>query len=192
MVSWSTNTPVWCGDSMIGPGLLASSRLDIIPATVDLYRLELDYREGLALALDAEVPAEWPPEQVTREVIEEFITRIEAEPGRMSGFYWVLRGDRNQPRVLIGSGGFFRYDEEVMELGYSVLPAWQGKGYTTEAVGVLVDWAFTCARARRIVAYTYPDLAASIRVLEKNGFRYTGAGPEDGTIAYERCQPYTR
>lgn len=175
---------------MIGPGLLASSRLDILPATIDLYRLELDYPEGLALALDAELPAEWPPEQVTREVIEEFITRMTAEPGRMSGFYWVLRSDGSTPRVLIGSGGFLLHDEGVMELGYSVLPEWQGKGYTTEAVGILVDWAFTCAHARIIVAYTYPELPASVRVLEKNGFRFTGEGPAEGLIAYEKRKPF--
>lgn len=175
---------------MIGSGLLKSSRLDIIPATIDLYRLELDYREGLALALDADVPPEWPPDQVTRNVIEEFIARMVAEPGSMSGFYWVLRGDRDHPRVLIGSGGFLRYDDEVMELGYSVLSAWQGKGYTTEAVGIIVDWAFTCTRAQRIIAYTYPDMAASIRVLEKNNFRFAGPGPEDGTIMYERRRTF--
>ena len=171
---------------MIGSGLLKSSRLDIIPATVDLYRMELEYREGLASALDAVVPPEWPPEQVTREVIEEFIARMMTEPGRMSGFYWVLRGDGSCSRILIGSGGFLLHNDGVMELGYSVLPEWQGKGYTTEAVGILVDWAFTCAHARIIVACTYPHITGSIRVLEKNGFQVIGDGPLEGTIAYEK------
>ena len=35
------------------------------------------------------------------------------------------------------------------------------------------------------MAETLPELTASIRVLEKNGFRFAGPGSEDGVIRYE-------
>ena len=59
-----------------------------------------------------------------------------------------------------------------VDLGYALLPEFCGHGYAVEAAAaVLLD-----ARARlqmgRIVAITDPRNAASVRVLEKLGFRY--------------------
>ena len=46
--------------------------------------------------------------------------------------------------------------------------------------------AAASGRVRRFIGYTYPHLIASVRVLEKNGFLYCGAGEEPGTIRFER------
>ena len=48
----------------------------------------------------------------------------------------------------------------------------------------IVGAAFSLPGIRWIMATTHPDHAASIRVLEKNGFRRAGRGFEKGTIAF--------
>jgi ribosomal-protein-alanine N-acetyltransferase len=49
-----------------------------------------------------------------------------------------------------------------------------GKGYTTEAVGLLVDYLFGRKRVNRMQLNIHPDNAASKRVAEKCGFTLEG------------------
>jgi [ribosomal protein S5]-alanine N-acetyltransferase len=166
------------------PSLINSERMCLIPATVELYLMELHDRPTFASTLKANVPREWPPDQVTPEVIEEFIRRIQAEDRKIWSFYWLLR-QKSSELVLIGNGGFLAHENGTLEIGYSMLSQYQNKGYATEAVKSMLQWALSNLKEDRIIAYTYPHLKASIRVLEKNGFLLKGKGQEEGTILYE-------
>jgi RimJ/RimL family protein N-acetyltransferase len=59
-------------------------------------------------------------------------------------------------------------------IGYSMLPAWRGRGFTTRAALLLARWAFEQAGIQRLVAGTKPENAGSQRVLERAGFRREG------------------
>lgn len=59
-------------------------------------------------------------------------------------------------------------------LGYKLDEAHQGRGYMTAAVGMVVKFAFEELHLHRIEANVMPRNAASIRVLEKNGFENEG------------------
>ncbi len=86
--------------------------------------------------------------------------------------YWLIR-------VLpedYGAGmlGFKRVpnSEGEVEIGYGIDPEFQNKGYTTEAVNRLIQWAFEDPRCSRIIAPdTQRSNPASNRVLEKVGMR---------------------
>ncbi|MEV4748517.1 GNAT family N-acetyltransferase [Streptosporangium sp. NPDC049248] len=54
--------------------------------------------------------------------------------------------------------------------GYSLLPAFRGRGFTTRAVNLLVDWTFEHTSLSRVIAGTSPANIASQRVLERAGF----------------------
>ena len=56
-------------------------------------------------------------------------------------------------------------------LGFSVLPAFTGLGYATEAAWALLEWAFTQPGVNRVAARAFPDNPASLRVLEHLGLR---------------------
>jgi RimJ/RimL family protein N-acetyltransferase len=58
-------------------------------------------------------------------------------------------------------------------IGYSLLPAWRGRGLTTRAVRLLVGWALEVGFPR-LCAGTMPDNVASQRVLEAAGFTLEG------------------
>jgi len=63
----------------------------------------------------------------------------------------------------------------LFEIGYRIKPIERRKGYTTEAVGILVDYLFTTKKdIERIESVTDTENVASQRVLEKNGFKREG------------------
>ena len=112
----------------------------------------------------------------------------------LAAWYWVLDDPAVGGRVLIGTGGTatpptLEETEGQVLIGYAVLGEFQGRGYATEAVRHLIPAIFSLPGIRQIEAATYPDLAASIHVLEKNGFVRAGEGFEEGTIAYVLKNP---
>jgi RimJ/RimL family protein N-acetyltransferase len=66
----------------------------------------------------------------------------------------------------------------VAEAAYYVLPAGQGKGYATDAVRMLVRFAFETLNANSVVARIRADNEASRRVVEKVGFIREGCRRE--------------
>ncbi|WP_048139174.1 MULTISPECIES: GNAT family N-acetyltransferase [unclassified Methanosarcina] len=159
--------------------------MSLVPATMKLCLLELHDRPAFASILNAHVPQEWPPDQITPEVLEEFIGRMQARDRKIWTFYWLMRQEGSKLPVLIGSGGFLAHENGTLELGYSMLSEYQNRGFATEAVRSMLQWAFSSLKKDCIIANTYPHLKASIRVLEKNGFLFKGDGLEEGTITYE-------
>jgi ribosomal-protein-alanine N-acetyltransferase len=62
-------------------------------------------------------------------------------------------------------------------MGYYVDQASNGRGICTEAVGLVVGFAFDRLRLHRVQAAVMPRNTPSLRVLEKNGFRREGLAP---------------
>ncbi|RXE56499.1 hypothetical protein ABH15_05125 [Methanoculleus taiwanensis] len=159
--------------------------MELIPATVELLTCDRFDRQSLGIALDARIPASWPPDEVTPEVLEEFIERLSEATPRVETYYWVTREGEAVPRTLVGNGGLLVHDDGTLEIGYSVAREHQHRGYATEGVRGLLARIRHAYPGRRIIAHTYPHLTASIRVLEKNGFQLSGDGAEEGTKVYE-------
>ena len=72
----------------------------------------------------------------------------------------------------IGIMGFYRTQPEHFrtELGYMIVPEHNGKGYVTEAVKTLLNYAFNTLNFHSIEAVIDSRHTASERVLQKNGF----------------------
>lgn len=73
--------------------------------------------------------------------------------------------------TLIGDIGLHVLDEWQLELGYTLSPAYQGHGYATEAVASVLREAFAVWGRHRVTASVDPENAASVRLLERLGFR---------------------
>ena len=69
--------------------------------------------------------------------------------------------------MLAAGGGFKGPPDSAgsVEIGYSALPQFQGRGVTGELVGGLVRWSFSHPSVTRIVADTMPSDAPSVRLL---------------------------
>ena len=77
--------------------------------------------------------------------------------------------------TVIGACGIM-LQERTPELGYWLgLPYW-GKGYATEALHAVIDYAFTDLAHDELQAGARVTNPASRRVLEKCGFQWTGVG----------------
>jgi len=61
-----------------------------------------------------------------------------------------------------------------VELGYTLGRAWWDRGYATEAASACVDAAFGPLELDEVIALVEPANVASIRVLDKLGFRRAG------------------
>jgi [ribosomal protein S5]-alanine N-acetyltransferase len=162
--------------------VIETARLTLIPATVAHARAELDSLPLFANLLGAKVPENWPPES-TVDALPLFLEWLEASPDSAGWFGWYALS-RNQDAsapMLVGGGGFLGPPQEgQVNIGYSVLPQFQGSGFATEMVGALVEWAWQQKSVARIVAETEWANPASVRVLSKLGFVETGDGTELG------------
>lgn len=174
--------------------LLHTPRLSLVPATREILAADLLDKGRLSHLLGAAVPAAWPPPLMDEDVLREFLRMRDGPAGPLfATWYWVFDDPVTGTGTLIGNGGILSAEgrPDTAVLGYSVLEEFWNRGYATEAVGALVPVIFSLPGITRIIATTYPNLAASIRVLEKNGFVRTdevpaGCGAEEGTVCYVR------
>lgn len=115
------------------------------------------------------------------------------QPGEGGGWVQFSVEERDGGQ-LVGDVGISPADGEpgVMKVGYTIDPAYQRRGYATEAVGALVDYVFATLGADVVRAYADADNVASHRVAEKVGLTLIERfehRDEDGTwsvVRYER------
>ena len=89
---------------------------------------------------------------------------------------------------FVGRGGL-EHDEDLgaLDLGYSLLPQWWGKGLATEAGRAFLREAFTGLGAELVVAVMMPANTRSTRVAERLGFDPAPDVIRDGTL----CRSFT-
>ena len=102
----------------------------------------------------------------THEVVEGFLE------GWRSGksFSWMIfqrdRGD------LIGSIG--ARENQGINVGYLLARPFWGQGFMSEALGAIVEWAFSVPSVFRVWAVCDLENDASARLLDRNGFNQEG------------------
>lgn len=164
---------------------IATERLELLPATLEIVSADLHRREDLQRLLRAEPGPGWPPPLISVEVMQRLKQALLDKPRHegWSTWYAVLK----QPRLLIGLGGFKGPPRNgSAELGYTLISSAHGKGLGTELVHGLTQWAFAHPEVTAVCAETLPELMASRRVLERNGFSRTPFSSEQGVIRFER------
>jgi [ribosomal protein S5]-alanine N-acetyltransferase len=162
----------------------STKRLDLIAADLELINAELNSINRFAEILSVNVDAGWPPGEYDRGAQEyfrdQFIKYGEEIIGWL-GWYVIKRPEQSESAVLIAAAGFFGPPDDLgcVEIGYSVVPAYRGKGFAVEIVDALIEIARKDPRVKKIIARTNEDNIASQKVLENNGFIYKGKTEED-------------
>ena len=173
--------------------LLQSHRLTLIASTLAHIRTELESPEQLATLLNAEVSPEWPTGEYDRDAMEFFRARMEEGGQDVEGWYgwYALRAaDAESPRALVGAGGYFGPPDSqgTVEVGYSVLPQWQRRGYASEMVQMLVEHALRSPTSSGSSRTQQRRIRHPSAVLLRCGFHRAGAEPETGKLRFERSQ----
>ena len=89
-------------------------------------------------------------------------------PGTWFQFAVVVSADG----VMAGDCGVHCLDDpRQVELGITLAPAFQGRGYATEALGGVLDFVFRELNAHRVTAVTDADNAAAAALFRRLGFR---------------------
>jgi len=160
-----------------GSRLLEDPRLKIKGRRLTLTALGADELESIR----------WDP--ADEDARELFVSRLRADPGARGFWVWTAAlGDGTE----IGNGGFGGRPTENRRLtvGYAVHEEHRGRGYATELLELLTEWALARPEVDVVRATIRPDNTASIRVAEKAGLTQTGerlADDEHGELlVFER------
>lgn len=177
---------------------IRTQRLDLIAITPALLQCEMEGGAGFAARFRAlaaaEIPPEWPPQDWESHVLTFVLRQVTARPETVGWTRFVaLREGPSGRRTLVGTVGAIPPGTEMdhaapgeIEVGYGILPAFQRRGFATEALAAVMGWVPSQWQVCAFVAQTFPHLHASIRVLDKSGFEFAGNGFEQGTILYRR------
>lgn len=132
------------------------------------------------------VPEEWPPENWEPHVFDFLLALYERDPASIGWTRFVALREADGARTLAGTVGAFTTEAapEVCEIGYGILPQFEGRGLITEAALALIARLHATGRFSSIIAHTFPWLGGSIRVMEKCGLTYDGPGQDVGTVRY--------
>ncbi len=99
-----------------------------------------------------------------------FINKIIATVENNQSYYWAL--EPKNGGKLIGTICLWNVDaaNSTIEIGYELLPNWQGKGLAREALLAVIEFTFKTLKFETIAAYSHAHNQQSIRLLERNGF----------------------
>jgi len=88
--------------------------------------------------------------------------------------FWFIQ--EIQSKKVIGSFGVHSLDEyrSSVEIGYGLSPLYWGKGYFQESINIVLDYIFNDLHLHRVVARTFESNQASIKGLERVGFKAEG------------------
>lgn len=168
---------------------IVSDRLILVPATEEILTAEAaEDRELLGFLLGAQIPYNWPPDMF-KGAIPLFLKELHERPERLGwlAWYWLRKEPMPEKPTLIGDGGFKGEPDAsgTVEIGYSILPQFEKRGYATEGSKGLIEFACSHPAVRRVVAQVDPQNIGSVRVLEKLNFALTAEG-KDSLQIYER------
>jgi [ribosomal protein S5]-alanine N-acetyltransferase len=170
-------------------------RLVLIPMTPESIRAEQNANSNfhqLGATIHCTVHPEWPPIDWEPHVLIFILEQFAAHPDQIGWHRYVALLEPDGTRTLIGGLGAFSKEEPpgTCEIGYAILPSFEGKGYATEGTQAHIRSLRADTRISSIIAHTFPTLPRSIRVMEKCGLVFDGDGDEPGTIRYRlRLQP---
>ncbi len=113
-----------------------------------------------------------PP--TTLQEVEAFIKDRLKDRKEGNAIYWVI-ALKDAPEQCIGAISLWQFSEDrkTAEVGYDLLPVYQGKSIMSEALQAVVGFGKQDLALDRIEAYTHKENKSSIRLLQRNQFFLT-------------------
>lgn len=169
--------------------ILRTDRLELVASTLAHIDAEMENPPSLGGLLRAAIPSSWPPGEYDRTALEFFRDQLRAGgPSHVGwyGWYALACNASGERETLVAAAGYVGPPKHgSVEIGFSVVPEAQGRGYASEIVKALVTRAFKQPGMQTVIAHTYDSNEPSTRVLLRCGFLRVGAGGEPGVVKYQ-------
>jgi len=126
------------------------------------------------------------PKTVTKEEVRKFIDKINNGIENNEWIYWAITTKENDK--LIGTICLWNIstEKDIAELGFELIPKYQGKGIMHEALVKIIEFGFTNIHLEKLKAYTNQLNIPSIKLLEKNKFIQEKVFEEKHSVTGER------
>ncbi|TKC05546.1 GNAT family N-acetyltransferase [Pedobacter polaris] len=107
----------------------------------------------------------------TIEDARKFIHKIEEVVRENKGIYWAITLTNHDN--LVGTICLFNFlaENDQAEIGYELLPTFQGQGIMQEAILKVIGFGLQVIGLKTIEAYTHIENVKSTKLLEKNNFK---------------------
>jgi len=127
------------------------------------------------------------PPHTSIEEARSFIEMINKGIEDKGWFYWAIAV--KPAATLVGTICLWNLEPEKreVEIGFELLPAWQGKGIMQETTGRILRYGFETLKLEKINSFTDKENIASVKVLERNHFKEDEtlkAGESESLIGY--------
>lgn len=122
----------------------------------------------------------WNP-YATLEMAQETVNRFIAGYDEDHSYSWVMDSDD----VLVGTIGAYDYQDDHIEVGFSIVKGWQGRGLATEALRKVLEYLTENEGIPCVVAWCASENIGSRRVLEKAGMSLV-CSEKDGLTVGDR------
>ena len=96
-------------------------------------------------------------------------------------YSWIMEVDD----VIVGTIGAYDYKDDQIEVGFSVVPGWQGRGLATEALKKVLEYLTENEGIPCVTAWCASENVGSQRVLEKAGMKLVET-EKDGLVVGDR------
>jgi ribosomal-protein-alanine N-acetyltransferase len=167
---------------------IRSQRLELVSISPDFIEALLAERRRDAEAeATLTLPDGWPGSH-DGGFLRFRLRQMREEPEIQEWFvYAVVLPDGERP--MIGHAGFHGPPgvnaikaPDAVEVGYSIFEPYRRRGYATEVVHALIDWASHEHGIRRFIASISPENVPSLALVRRLGFKHTGQhwDEEDG------------
>jgi ribosomal-protein-alanine N-acetyltransferase len=139
---------------------LNTDRLTLRQLTID------DQQDIFALRSDPEINRFL--ERAPAKTIEDagiFINQINSSIEKGDAYYWAISFTDSQK--LVGTNCLFDLscENRTCEIGYELMPTFQGQGIMKEAMAVVIDFVFNTIHFNQILASTHHENLASANLL---------------------------
>lgn len=94
-----------------------------------------------------------------------FIKAVNDNIEKSSSLYWAI--SLTETKTFVGTICLYDFSAEnnICEIGFELMTAYQGKGLMKEAMEQVIEYAFNSLQFQKIVAYTHKDNQRSIKLL---------------------------
>lgn len=123
------------------------------------------------------------PEAKSLDDARKFINKINSGNSNNNEWvYWAI-SFKNEPKLL-GTICLWNIsqDESKADIGFTLLPEFQGKGIMQEVIPAVLEYGITEMKLRKIHGEVSPGNIKSVKLLEKFGFICTGES--ENTLVY--------